>query len=122
MILWFRRAARKRKTAPSAEFISAGVVCSNNPIFSAQRCGVPGIHDTPYTSYPDEPPPPFSPGLYTDRILEKMQERDGHKQTLQDEENQEETVYESPSESVVEDDPTHPYSFPEYHDGVGEAI
>lgn len=124
ILLWFRRAARRRKTAPSAEFMSEGVVCSNVPEFSSQWHGSLATHDALYEPYPEDPPPPFSPGLYTDRILEKMQEQGGQKQTLKDEEG---SLYGSASRSengsIAEDhNVTYPRSFLEHHVGIGEAI
>lgn len=127
-IIWFRRSRRKRRTAPSAEFMSERVVyhpATSEPFTHRVRAAYIVTQEsdtvTSRDSESEDPPPPFSPGLYSDHIFEKIQERDGHKRPLENDEDQESTVYgyESEDNGVAAESTGHSQS---YLGHIGEAI
>ncbi|KZT69030.1 hypothetical protein DAEQUDRAFT_727217 [Daedalea quercina L-15889] len=107
--LWFRGRQRRCKVAPSAEFMGKGGICTPPEAFAPRHTF---LHDT--SLEPGDPPPPFTPGLYTDQIFEKMQETGDRKAPLEDDEDGEGSV----DGSV----PDTPESTLVHSDHIGEAM
>lgn len=123
-IIYIRRSRRRCRTSPSAAFMPERMVFhSATPEPSNHGIGATRLRDSSSSRDPEseDPPPPFSPGLYSDYIFQKMQEREGHKKPLENDEDNEGTVYGSDSEDtgVAVEDTTPSHSHSEH---IGEAI
>ncbi|KAH9839756.1 uncharacterized protein C8Q71DRAFT_461849 [Rhodofomes roseus] len=69
LLFWFLRTRRRRKIAPSSEFMARPGGGSTSFSFTNR----PSVLDDP------DPPPPFLRGTFTDPIAEKVREAEGHR-------------------------------------------